>query len=58
MPQIHTSTVVGAPVGQVWVLLLRDFGAIGDWHPVLPPCRIEGGLADRVGCTPRLPDGR
>ena len=29
MPQVHTSTVVGVPVGEVWALL-RDFGAIGD----------------------------
>jgi NADPH:quinone reductase len=52
MPQIHTSAVVGAPVGEVWALL-RD--AIGDWHPVLPPCRIEDGPADRVGCTRVFP---
>jgi hypothetical protein len=54
MPQVFTSTVVGAPVGEVWALL-RDFGAIGDWHPALPPCRIEGGPADRVGCVRIFP---
>jgi hypothetical protein len=54
MPQVHTSTVVGAPVGEVWALL-RDFGAISDWHPALPPCRIEDGPADRVGCTRVFP---
>jgi hypothetical protein len=32
MPQIVTSTVFATPVGEVWVLL-RDFAAIGDWHP-------------------------
>ena len=40
MPQIVTSTVVDSPVGEVWALL-RDFAAIGDWHPALPPCEIE-----------------
>jgi hypothetical protein len=54
MPQVHTSTVVGAPADEVWALL-RDFGAIGDWHPALPPCRIEDGPADRVGCTRVFP---
>ena len=50
MPQIVTSTVLGAPVGEVWALL-RDFGAIGNWHPALPPAEIEDGPADRVGCV-------
>ena len=48
MPQITESTVVGAPAGEVWALL-RDFAAIGDWHPALPPAEIEDGPADRVG---------
>ena len=54
MPQVFTSTVVGAPIGKVWALL-RDFAGIGDWHPALPPCEIEGGPADRVGCVRVFP---
>ncbi len=54
MPQIATSTVVGGPVGEVWALL-RDFAAIGDRHPALPPAEIEGGPADRVGCVRAFP---
>ena len=50
MPEVFTSAVVGAPAGQVWALL-RDFASIGDWHPALPPCVIENGPADRVGCV-------
>ena len=50
MPQITESTVVGGPVGEVWALL-RDFAAIGAWHPALPPAEIEDGPADRVGCV-------
>ena len=42
MPQITESTMVGAPVGEVWTLL-RDFAAIGDWHPALPSAEIEDG---------------
>jgi Polyketide cyclase / dehydrase and lipid transport len=54
MPQITESTVVGAPVSEVWALL-RDFAAIGDWHPALPPARIENGPADRVGSVRVFP---
>ncbi len=54
MPQIVTSTVVATPVGEVWALL-RDFAAIGDWHPALPPCEIQDGPADRVGCSRVFP---
>src|ERR1700745_4046839 len=54
MSQVFTSTVVGAPVGEVWALL-RDFAAIGNWHPALPPCKIENGPADRVGCVRVFP---
>ena len=54
MPQIVTSTVVASPVGEVWALL-RDFAAIGDWHPVLLPCEIQEGPADRVGCVRVFP---
>jgi hypothetical protein len=54
MPQIVTSIVVASPAGEVWALL-RDFAAIGDWHPALPPCEIEGGPADRVGCVRVFP---
>src|SRR5690348_8241020 len=50
MPQITESTMVGAPAGEVWALL-RDFAAIGTWHPALPPAEIENGPADRVGCV-------
>jgi hypothetical protein len=54
MPQIVTSTVVASPAGEVWALL-RDFAAIGDWHPALPPCEIQEGPADRVGCVRVFP---
>ncbi len=54
MPQIVTSTVVATPAGEVWALL-RDFAAIGDWHPALPPCQIQDGPADRVGCVRVFP---
>ena len=54
MPQVTESTMVGGSVSEVWALL-RDFGAIGDWHPALPPAEIENGPADRVGCVRVFP---
>jgi hypothetical protein len=54
MPQITESTVVGGPAGEVWALL-RDFAAIGNWHPALPPTEIEDGPADRVGSVRVFP---
>jgi hypothetical protein len=56
MPQLTTSVVLDAPVGPVWTLL-RDFAAIGSWHPVLPPTAIEDGPADRVGAVRVFPGG-
>jgi Polyketide cyclase / dehydrase and lipid transport len=50
MSSVMISTVLGAPVAQVWPLL-RDFAAIASWHPYLTECQIENGPADRVGCS-------
>src|SRR2546423_15334932 len=52
---ILTSTVLDAPPETVWPLL-RDFAAIGDWHPFLPSVRIDDGPADRVGCVRVFPE--
>jgi polyketide cyclase/dehydrase/lipid transport protein len=55
VPQIVTSTVVATPVGEVWALL-RDFAAIGDWHPALPACEIQDrtGREIAVPASPRV----
>ncbi|MFI6095087.1 SRPBCC family protein [Lentzea sp. NPDC051213] len=48
MPRIVTSPVLDASADEVWELL-RDFSAIGSWHPNLPEAKIEaGGPGDRV----------
>jgi polyketide cyclase/dehydrase/lipid transport protein len=54
MPTITDRAVLDAPTVQVWALL-RDFAAIGEWHPFLPPVQIENGPADRVGATRVFP---
>lgn len=59
MPQVYTSTVIGAPTDRVWAAI-RDFNALPDWHPAIAESRIEGGApADQVGCVRafRLQDG-
>ncbi|MGW3960063.1 SRPBCC family protein [Amycolatopsis sp. NPDC005003] len=50
MPELTTSAVLTASPDRVWTLL-RDFAAIGSWHPVLPPATVEHGPADRVGAV-------
>lgn len=57
MPTILTSAVLDAPAAEVWALL-RDFAAIGSWHPFLPPPSIEDGPADRVGAVRVFGDHR
>ena len=54
MSKVMTSTVVDAPVAEVWPLL-RDFAAIASWHPYLTECQIDNGPADRVGCSRVFP---
>jgi hypothetical protein len=55
MPRIVTSAVLDAPAQEVWELL-RDFSAIGSWHPFLPEAKIEGGdPVDRVGAVRVFP---
>jgi Polyketide cyclase / dehydrase and lipid transport len=54
VPTVTASTVVETPPDEVW-RLLRDFAAIGDWHPYLPPVRVENGPADRIGATRVFP---
>ncbi|HYG86593.1 MAG TPA: SRPBCC family protein [Azospirillum sp.] len=44
MPRILRSTIVDAPVEEVW-RILRDFNAHRDWHPAVADSLIEGGMA-------------
>lgn len=51
MVKVYVSSVVGAPVDQVW-RVVRDFNALPEWHPAIADSRIENGLpSDRVGCV-------
>ncbi|HEY0836381.1 MAG TPA: SRPBCC family protein, partial [Azospirillum sp.] len=54
MPRVARSTIIDAPVGEVW-RVLRDFNAHRDWHPAVADSLIEDGLApDEVGAVRRF----
>ena len=54
MPRIVRSTVIDAPVAEVW-RILRDFNSHRDWHPAVADSVIEDGWApDRVGAVRRF----
>ncbi|MFE3203951.1 SRPBCC family protein [Embleya sp. NPDC059237] len=42
MHEFSRSAVIAATPDRVWAVI-GDFGALGDWHPVVPPSTIEGG---------------
>ncbi|MGC0422987.1 SRPBCC family protein [Embleya sp. AB8] len=42
MREISRSAVIAATPDKIWAVV-GDFGALGDWHPVVPPSTIEGG---------------
>jgi hypothetical protein len=51
MAKVFTSSVINAPVGEVWAAI-RDFNGLPDWHPVIARSEIEEGRdADAVGCV-------
>jgi NADPH:quinone reductase-like Zn-dependent oxidoreductase len=59
MVAVRRSTVVDAPLDQVWAVL-RDFNGHERWHPAVAESRIEDGRAgDEIGCIRRfkLKDG-
>jgi NADPH:quinone reductase-like Zn-dependent oxidoreductase/uncharacterized protein YndB with AHSA1/START domain len=54
VPKVHRSTVIDAPVEEVW-RLLRDFNGHERWHPAVAASRIEDGRAgDEVGAVRRF----
>ena len=59
MPNVYTSSVIGASVDRVWTVI-RDFNGLPDWHPLVAESEIETGApADQVGCVRafKLKDG-
>ncbi len=59
MVKVVRSTVMDAPVEQVWDVL-RDFNGHDRWHPAVAESHVERGEpSDRIGCVRRfkLTDG-
>lgn len=50
MPTITVSSVIDAPIDQVWARI-RDFNGLPGWHPRMVESRIEDGKAGtEIGC--------
>lgn len=59
MVQVRQSTIIDAPIEEVWAIL-RDFNGHDRWHPAIASSEIDGGEpADAVGAVRhfRLADG-
>lgn len=59
MVKVVRSTVIEAPLEEVWAVI-RDFNGHDRWHPAVATSRVERGEpSDRVGCVRRfrLEDG-
>src|SRR5262245_20580411 len=59
MVQVRQSTIIDAPIEEVWAIL-RDFNGHDRWHPAIKSSEIDGGEpADTVGAVRhfRLADG-
>ena len=51
MTRVFVSSVIGAPTEAVWPVV-RGFGEMPDWHPLIARARIEGAQPqDRIGCV-------
>jgi hypothetical protein len=54
MVKVVKSTVLDAPVEEVWELL-RDFNGHDEWHPAVADSVIDKGQpSDKVGCVRRF----
>jgi uncharacterized protein YndB with AHSA1/START domain len=54
MATVTVSSVIDAPVAQVWALI-RDFNSLPDWHPRMVKSEIEGGRpSSEIGCVRRF----
>ena len=51
MANVTVSSVIDAPVSEVWKLV-RDFNGLPGWHPRMTESHIEQGLqSDQIGCV-------
>ena len=51
MARAHASSVIDAPIEQVWNRIC-DFDGLPKWHPGIAQSKVEGGKpSDQVGCV-------
>lgn len=51
MVNVYVSSVIPAPIDQVWEVV-KDFNGLPDWHPAIATSEIEGGgSAEEIGCV-------
>ena len=51
MAHVYVSTVIRAPIDQVWGLI-GDFNSLPAWHPFVADCIIEDSLpTGLIGCV-------
>jgi len=51
VPRVYVSTVIHAPIDQVWDLI-GDFNSLPAWHPLVADCKIEDDLpSGLIGCV-------
>jgi hypothetical protein len=54
MARVYVSSVIGAPVEQVWKYV-RDFNGLPKWSARVTDSKIESGMSsDQVGCVRNL----
>ena len=54
MARAQASSVVNAPIDQVWARI-RDFNGLANWHPAVAKSTIERGYpSDKIGCVRRF----
>lgn len=53
MPRAYASTVITAPVEQVWDVV-RDFNTLNTWHPAIEDSSLDSGSGGDVGAVRRL----
>jgi len=54
MPKVVRSTILNAPVEQVWEVL-RDFNGFDRWHPAITESAMERSLAaDKIGAIRKV----
>ncbi len=53
MPRVYYSTIISAPIEEVWKYV-RDFNSLPKWHPGIKASEIEGGCGPDCNACPGI----